>query len=147
MSTADKIALTNLDVRIGNLFEHQFRIDLRSQKCCVVSIIGTDAHIFYISRPDKYFVVAISSLSPIVITPDFLRKNGFVESYTSPIRQRFSFVNSKHDFTLDFLKSEDDIDGEYKNVNGIRFNGTWFPCDYIHELQNLMYTLLKHKLA
>ena len=40
-----------------------------------------------------------------------------------------------------------DFNPEDLSTNGFRYSAEWFPCDHIHELQNLMYTLLKHKLA
>lgn len=81
--------------------------------------------------------VDYKKLKPIALTAEWFSKLGFKEAYRSPTRIRFDLPNyCRYDFDLD----------SNKILEGFLFFGNYIKCRYLHQLQNIYYTLTGEEL-
>lgn len=77
------------------------------------------------------------NLKPIALTAEWLRRLGFKEAYRSSSRIRFELSNyCRYDFDLD----------SNKILQGFLYFGNYIKCNYLHQLQNIYFTLTGEEL-
>lgn len=76
---------------------------------------------------------------PIPITEQWLINFGFEITYSSKFRLKFDH-NSKHEFGFDFSHTPN------KSMEGFRFYGKYIKIKYVHQLQNLYFSLTNEEL-
>jgi len=77
--------------------------------------------------------------NPIELTKEWLIKFGFEEIYNSAFRLKYDHPCNFIGF--DFSKNED------KHMEGFRYYGQYIKIKYVHQLQNLYYTLRGEELS
>lgn len=135
MNTVTNNQISIGDIRIGN----RFKIELSgtSYDCFVKQIFVNEVEVV-ISKIMIPTTVSIHKLKPVRITPELLLSCDFEELYNSKIRTKFQ-LKENSDVVYEFIN-------EHFGSGGFLLKGTWFPCDYIHELQNLFYITQKKNL-
>ncbi len=77
------------------------------------------------------------NLKPIALTAEWLQRLGFKEAYRSSSRIRFDLPNyCRYDFDLD----------SNKILQGFLYFGNYIKCNYLHQLQNIYFTLTGEEL-
>ncbi len=104
----------------------------------IVPIIGmenNDESVLVKIDPDT--AVDYKKLKPIALTAEWFSKLGFKEAYRSHNRVRFDLTNyCRYDFDLD----------SNKILEGFLFFGNYIKCNYLHQLQNIYFTLTGEEL-
>lgn len=117
------------ELRLNNLLMYEDSI---------VPIIGMENN-------DESVIVKINSLTsvdykklkPIALTAEWFSRLGFKEAYRSKSRVRFDLPNyCRYDFDLD----------SNKILQGFLFFGNYIKCNYLHQLQNIYFTLTGEEL-
>ena len=95
--------------------------------------IHSIAYVFPTLNTDEFGigVVDYNNIQPVELTPDILEAAGF--------------TNGIKTIETSFLETEfyvDLMDGDA----GFNKHGLWFPCKYLHQLQNLYYCLTGEEL-
>ncbi len=76
-------------------------------------------------------------LKPIALTAEWFSRLGFKEVYRSSTRVRFDLPNyCRFDFDL----------SSNKILEGFLFFGNYIKCNYLHQLQNIYFTLTGEEL-
>lgn len=86
---------------------------------------------------DPYTAIDHKKLEPIALTAEWFSKLGFKEAYRSSTRVRFELPNyCRYDFDLT----------SNKILQGFLFFGNYIKCNYLHQLQNIYFTLTGEEL-
>lgn len=137
MNTVTNNQLSIGDIRIGN----RFKIELAggTYECFVKQIFVNEVEVV-ISKIMIPTTVSIHKLKPIELTDENpVFKSVFERGMDSSIQKKY-YYNDDDEITFSFPLKE----GYEKK--GFYYYGHWFPCDYLHELQNLFYITLKKNL-
>lgn len=131
------------ELRIGNILHlsdewyKQNPLLYNTPKIITVDSIDYDSMI----GTSMYFINGydIRLLSTIPLTEEWLRNFGFEITYKSDFRLKYDHPCNYIGF--DFSKTGD------IEMEGFRFYGQYIKIKYVHELQNLYYTLTKEELV
>jgi hypothetical protein len=86
---------------------------------------------------DPYTSINPNDLEPIALTAEWFSRLGFKEAYRSSTRVRFELPNyCRYDFDL----------SSNKILQGFLFFGNYIKCNYLHQLQNIYFTLTGEEL-
>jgi len=86
---------------------------------------------------DSATVIDQKKLKPIALTAEWFSRLGFKEVYRSSTRVRFDLPNyCRFDFDL----------SSNKILEGFLFFGNYIKCNYLHQLQNIYFTLTGEEL-
>ena len=86
---------------------------------------------------DSNHVIDCKELEPIALTAEWFSRLGFKEAYRSSTRVRFELSNyCRYDFDL----------SSNKILQGFLFFGNYIKCNYLHQLQNIYFTLTGEEL-
>lgn len=104
----------------------------------IVPIMGVENnHESVLVKIDKDTAIDYRKLKPIALTAEWFQKLGFKEAYRSNSRVRFDLPNyCRYDFDLD----------SNKILEGFLFFGNYIKCNYLHQLQNIYFTLTGEEL-
>lgn len=115
------------DFRIGNLL-----FDREGKLCRVEELNGMENKIYA-----PAIVGGLTALPniPIPITEEWLIRLGFYEEY-------------KSQFTIKYTHSKSQFGYEWSKATGwhFRYYGQYIDCKYLHQLQNLFFTLTGDEL-
>lgn len=86
---------------------------------------------------DSETAIDYRKLQPIALTAEWFQKLGFKEAYRSSSRIRFDLPNyCRYDFDLN----------SNKILQGFLYFGNYIKCNYLHQLQNIYFTLTGEEL-
>lgn len=104
----------------------------------IVPIMGVENNNeSFLVKIDEDTAIDYRKLKPIALTVDWFSKLGFKEAYRSNSRIRFDLPNCcRYDFDLD----------SNKILEGFLFFGNYIKCNYLHQLQNIYFTLTGEEL-
>lgn len=114
------------ELRIGNLIEW----NKQPFKVC---------RIFTDSIENEFWCKPLNELHPIPLTEEWLVKLGFEESYNSSVRLKFDHKENT-ECGYDFSRVSD------KSMEGFRYYGHYIKIGFVHQLQNLYYSLTGKEL-
>lgn len=117
------------ELRLNNLLMYEDAI---------VPIIGMENnHESILVKIDTHTAIDYRKLKPIALTAEWFSKLGFKEAYRSHNRVRFDLPNyCRYDFDMD----------SNKILEGFLFFGNYIKCNYLHQLQNIYFTLTGEEL-
>lgn len=117
------------ELRLNNLLMYEDSI---------VPIIGMENNSQGVMvKIDSDIAIDSTQLKPIALTVEWFSKLGFKEAYRSSSRIRFDLPNyCRYDFDLD----------SNKILEGFLFFGNYIKCSYLHQLQNIYFTLTGEEL-
>lgn len=118
------------DLKISNLVEYEHQI------FSVKEILQpTENHSFVkIENDFESFTVPAEAIEPILIDENWLKKLGFAKTYSSEQRIRYERPEN-------FIKYDLDLTTK-KLLEGLIIYGNSVKCKYIHEVQNIFYSLI-----
>lgn len=117
------------ELRLNNLLMYEDSI---------VPIIGMEnINEEILVKIDSETAIDSRKLKPIALTAEWFSKLGFKEAYRSQSRIRFDLPNyCRYDFDLN----------SNKILEGFLFFGNYIKCNYLHQLQNIYFTLTGEEL-
>ena len=116
------------DLKIKNLVEHENEI------FTITEIYqNNDSYFVRIENENESLSIPAESIKPIKITEDWLENFGFLKTYSSEHQIRYEQPES-------FIKYDFDLNPR-KLVQGLKIYGNTIKCKYIHEFQNIFYSL------
>ncbi|WP_333852461.1 hypothetical protein [Epilithonimonas sp.] len=104
----------------------------------IVPIMGMEnSNNNLIVKIDADTAIDYRNLKPIALTAEWFQKLGFKEVYRSSSRIRFDLPNyCRYDFDLN----------SNKILQGFLYFGNYIKCNYLHQLQNIYFTLTGEEL-
>jgi len=117
------------DLKITNL------VNYKDQIFTVTEIFQNEKNDYSVKIENDYECLSVSadSIQPITINEDWLEKFGFLRTYSSDHRIRYERPET-------FIKYDIDLSSK-KIVEGLKIYGNTIKCKYIHEFQNIFYSL------
>jgi hypothetical protein len=123
--------------------------ELRIGNLVIAGIMIEPISVFTIefSREEGYLInksIPVSHLHPIPLTPEILVKCGFIKAYES-FHDGIVIMNLHNNDRLDFQYNTEYDKGIAVSNKG-EDDGMMFPCQTLHQLQNLYYALTNKEL-
>lgn len=118
------------DLKISNLVEYEDQI------FTVKEILQPTENYFFVKIENDFesITVPAEAIEPILIDENWLQKLGFSKTYSSEQRIRYERPEN-------FIKYDLDLTAK-KLLEGLKIYGNSVKCKYIHEVQNIFYSLI-----
>ena len=124
------ITMNITDLKISNLVEYEDQI------FTVKEILQPTENYFFVKIENDFesITVPAEAIEPILIDENWLQKLGFSKTYSSEQRIRYERPEN-------FIKYDLDLTAK-KLLEGLKIYGNSVKCKYIHEVQNIFYSLI-----